>query len=182
MKRIFNSAATEKLVSLTLLNKKDLNPDSTSEGRLALHIINSVQSKWEPYFCLTFLILTQELWKKVIKINASNYHNSVLFITGNILSKILVCFAVLFKVVSEDQNQFNIRRKVRTENNLFSLSGSEILKTIPSLEVTYFSFFTASSGERQWSYLAIQHKNNTHKNSVNNWQMSQSKHFPIPAK
>lgn len=32
---------------------------------------------------------------KVIKINTSNYHNSVLFITGNILSKILVCFAEL---------------------------------------------------------------------------------------
>ena len=32
---------------------------------------------------------------KVIKINASNYHNSVLFITGSILSKILVCFAEL---------------------------------------------------------------------------------------
>ena len=32
---------------------------------------------------------------KVIKINASNYHNSVLFITGSILSKILVCFVEL---------------------------------------------------------------------------------------
>lgn len=31
----------------------------------------------------------------VIKINASNYQNSALFITGNTLSKILVCFAVL---------------------------------------------------------------------------------------
>lgn len=32
---------------------------------------------------------------KIIKINASNYHNSVLFTTGNILSKVLVCFAEL---------------------------------------------------------------------------------------
>lgn len=80
--------------------------------------------------------------KKVIKINASNYHNSVLFITGNILCKILVCFALLqtifLKVLSEDQNQFNIRRKMCTENNLFSFSGLEILKIIPSLEATYF--------------------------------------------
>ena len=44
----------------------------------------------------------------VIKINTSNYHNSVLFITGNILSKILVCFAELVYLFESSLWQISI--------------------------------------------------------------------------
>lgn len=60
---------------------------------MALYIrYKSNTVKMRTIFPFSFSHLGSRAVKKVIKINA-NYHNSVLFITGNILSKILVCLA-----------------------------------------------------------------------------------------